>query len=357
MATDGHLKHQREVPSNGQPDPDDLDMEGSSQTVIAKPDARAASSSSSSANDNDTSRGGRITKKASRGRARSGPTSKNKLPVVKTEPTQNGSTVGHGKKPGSASTKTKQGKGRAIEATDTVMEASEDGSPAAAVTGATKEKEAAVAVAGAVAGKEAKAALTEEQKRANHILSEQKRRNAIRLAYDDLCAIVPALRAAIQEYEERLSKVYSLNPSTGTPNGGHALPVAVTKSGTPVSPPADRGLGGVKAEEGEDESMSLENDPTGPGGTVAGVLTGGIEVGGEKIDGRAGPKSEAVVLAKTVEYMRQLLDDREASLARLAEVQQELADSGFTVEDQVQPDAPQSPWNVKWRRQTASTSA
>jgi hypothetical protein len=36
--------------------------------------------------------------------------------------------------------------------------------------------------------------------------------------------------------------------------------------------------------------------------TVAGVLTGGIEVGGEKIDGRAGPRSEAVVLAKSMSF-------------------------------------------------------
>lgn len=36
--------------------------------------------------------------------------------------------------------------------------------------------------------------LTEEQKRTNHILSEQKRRNLIRQGFDDLCALVPGLR-------------------------------------------------------------------------------------------------------------------------------------------------------------------
>lgn len=92
-----------------------------------------------------------------------------------------------------------------------------------------------------------KVALTEEQKRANHIASEQKRRTAIRSAYDELCNVVPSLRAAVKEYEERLNKVH-----------GSA---AVTD-------------------------------------TVAGALTGGIEIGGEKVDGRAGPKSEAVVLGK-----------------------------------------------------------
>lgn len=34
-------------------------------------------------------------------------------------------------------------------------------------------------------------------------------------------------------------------------------------------------------------------------GSGPGVLMGGIEIGGEKVDGRAGPKSEAVVLGKS----------------------------------------------------------
>ncbi|OJJ47126.1 hypothetical protein ASPZODRAFT_151680 [Penicilliopsis zonata CBS 506.65] len=36
--------------------------------------------------------------------------------------------------------------------------------------------------------------LSEEQKRTNHILSEQKRRNLIRQGFDDLCQLVPSLR-------------------------------------------------------------------------------------------------------------------------------------------------------------------
>jgi len=36
--------------------------------------------------------------------------------------------------------------------------------------------------------------LSEEQKRTNHILSEQKRRNLIRQGFDDLCTLVPSLR-------------------------------------------------------------------------------------------------------------------------------------------------------------------
>lgn len=116
-----------------------------------------------------------------------------------------------------------------------------------------------------------KAALSEEQKRANHIASEQKRRHAIRAAYDALCTVVPSLSAAVKEYEDRLSK---LHPSlaqaakAGTLAGGDNMDIDGAGTLTPVQ-------------------------------TVAGVLTGGIEVGGEKIDGRAGPRSEAVVLAKS----------------------------------------------------------
>ncbi len=36
--------------------------------------------------------------------------------------------------------------------------------------------------------------LTEEQKRSNHILSEQKRRNLIKLGFEDLCKLVPELK-------------------------------------------------------------------------------------------------------------------------------------------------------------------
>jgi hypothetical protein len=36
--------------------------------------------------------------------------------------------------------------------------------------------------------------LTEEQKRNNHILSEQKRRNLIKQGFDDLCELVPDLK-------------------------------------------------------------------------------------------------------------------------------------------------------------------
>ncbi|KAJ9209113.1 transcriptional regulator family: Helix-loop-helix [Paecilomyces variotii] len=43
-------------------------------------------------------------------------------------------------------------------------------------------------------GKHARENLTEEQKRTNHILSEQKRRNLIKQGFDELCSLVPELR-------------------------------------------------------------------------------------------------------------------------------------------------------------------
>lgn len=44
------------------------------------------------------------------------------------------------------------------------------------------------------ASKSARENLTEEQKRTNHILSEQKRRNLIKQGFDELCSLVPELR-------------------------------------------------------------------------------------------------------------------------------------------------------------------
>lgn len=39
--------------------------------------------------------------------------------------------------------------------------------------------------------------------------------------------------------------------------------------------------------------------------------------GEERVDGRAGPRSENIVLSKTIEYINELLDERSALLARL----------------------------------------
>jgi hypothetical protein len=97
------------------------------------------------------------------------------------------------------------------------------------------------------------ALLSTAQKKANHIASEQKRRAAIRAGYEGLCTVVPALRAAVEEFEDRVKKAGS----------------------------------------GKGEGKKRRGSHSGNG-----ALMGGIEVGGEKVDGRAGPKSEAVVLGK-----------------------------------------------------------
>ncbi|KAJ7678994.1 hypothetical protein DFH06DRAFT_1290806 [Mycena polygramma] len=109
------------------------------------------------------------------------------------------------------------------------------------------------------------ALLSPSQKKANHIQSEQKRRANIRRGYEALCEAVPALRDAIRE-EEALTA--SQHP--------------------PANAKGKRGRGRGRAEDG-----------------------------GEKVDGRAGPRSENVVLSKTIDYMSELLADRDALRSRL----------------------------------------
>ncbi|KAJ6513043.1 hypothetical protein C8R45DRAFT_857347 [Mycena sanguinolenta] len=106
------------------------------------------------------------------------------------------------------------------------------------------------------------ALLSPSQKKANHIQSEQKRRANIRRGYEALCEVVPALRDAIHE-EEALT------------SGRH-------------DPKGKRGRG-----------RGRQDDST------------------EKIDGRAGPRSENVVLSKTIDYMNDVLAERDALRARL----------------------------------------
>jgi hypothetical protein len=87
------------------------------------------------------------------------------------------------------------------------------------------------------------ALLSASQKKANHIQSEQKRRANIRRGYEALCETIPALREAIRAEEE-----------------------------------ASSGLG--------------------PGGKKR-RARGRVSDDGEKVDGRAGPRSENIVLAKS----------------------------------------------------------
>ena len=91
------------------------------------------------------------------------------------------------------------------------------------------------------------ALLTPSQKKANHIQSEQKRRANIRRGYEALCDTIPALREAIRAEEEASSTV-------------------------------------------------------GPGGKKR-RTRGRVSEDGEKIDGRAGPRSENIVLAKSEPFL------------------------------------------------------
>ncbi|KAF9004071.1 hypothetical protein BDQ17DRAFT_1241759, partial [Cyathus striatus] len=112
------------------------------------------------------------------------------------------------------------------------------------------------------------ALLSPSQKKANHIQSEQKRRANIRRGYEALCETVPALREAIREEEMA----------------------------------AGQEKKGKKRKKGKgDKSEDAENSKFHSLG----------------IDGRAGPRSENVVLAKTIEHITALLADRSSLLARL----------------------------------------
>ena len=93
--------------------------------------------------------------------------------------------------------------------------------------------------------------LSPSQKKANHIQSEQKRRANIRRGYEKLCETVPALREAIREEEEGLD---------GT---------------------CDENTGGSSGKGRGKRGRGRGKEP------------------GEKVDGRAGPRSENVVLGKS----------------------------------------------------------
>lgn len=95
-----------------------------------------------------------------------------------------------------------------------------------------------------------------------------------------------------------------------------------------------------------------------------GALMGGIEIGGEKVDGRAGPRSEAVVLGKcklststlravlipyaftAVEYVRELLRSREEYLTRLSDAYARIAAKGGRIE------GGQRMWEDAWDEET-----
>ncbi|KXN86064.1 hypothetical protein AN958_10540 [Leucoagaricus sp. SymC.cos] len=111
--------------------------------------------------------------------------------------------------------------------------------------------------------------LSPSQKKANHIQSEQKRRANIRRGYEALCETVPALREAIREEEEAEAR----------------MSMGLGSSGKPT------------------RSKRKKKDAAG--------------ADAEKIDGRSGPRSENVILSKTIDYINDLLSEHSSLLARL----------------------------------------
>lgn len=129
--------------------------------------------------------------------------------------------------------------------------------------------------------------LTEAEKKANHIASEQKRRANIRKGYELLCQGVPSLREALERGDDA--------------TGG----------------------GGASMDTGGDDTSNNNSS------TVDGTS---LEIGGEKIDGRAGPRSEAVVLGKSVEHLRYLLEVHRDLRSRRDHARVKLARGQFGVD-------------------------
>jgi len=138
--------------------------------------------------------------------------------------------------------------------------------------------------------------LSPSQKKANHIQSEQKRRANIKRGYDALCETVPALREAILEEEGREAET-------------RAAASAKMNGRTPSSGKSKRG----KKE--------------------------------DKTDGRAGPRSENVVLSKTIDYINELISERQALVNRLHRAREALPPGHLVMT----PSVEQPLWEREWK--------
>ncbi|KIK36539.1 hypothetical protein CY34DRAFT_811228 [Suillus luteus UH-Slu-Lm8-n1] len=139
--------------------------------------------------------------------------------------------------------------------------------------------------------------LSPSQKKANHIQSEQKRRANIRRGYEALCDIVPSLREA------------------------------------------------MLAEAMEEEAAAAANGKKGGGGRRR-CKGKAANDDNDKVDGRSGPKSEHVVLSKTIDYVTELLSEHDVFKQRLM-----VARSALPLDHpllQRHPDAPPPLWERKW---------
>jgi len=141
--------------------------------------------------------------------------------------------------------------------------------------------------------------LSPSQKKANHIQSEQKRRANIRRGYEALCETIPALREAIREEEEALEN------GLGRGSVGSA--------------------GGKKKTRGK-KGQGKDDDK-------------------DRIDGRAGPRSENVVLSKTIDHIQALLSDRSSLLVRLHRARSSLPPGHAAL----LPLMSDPPWEREWK--------
>ncbi|UZJ55492.1 hypothetical protein CBS101457_004812 [Exobasidium rhododendri] len=132
--------------------------------------------------------------------------------------------------------------------------------------------------------------LTEAEKKANHIASEQKRRANIRKGYELLCDLIPSLR---EDGEEAVSE--DTMGIDGDDEGGGG------------------GGGGGLEEEDDSQKGKRRRD------CEAGVA------GGEKMEGKAGPRSEAAILMAAVEHLRAQLEGHRDLVIRKQEAQLRVA--------------------------------
>ncbi|KAH9453010.1 hypothetical protein Pst134EB_016949 [Puccinia striiformis f. sp. tritici] len=169
------------------------------------------------------------------------------------------------------------------------------------------------AVPASILKKEKPGLLSQEQKRANHIASEQKRRAAIRQGYSRLCMIVPSLRVPIE----------------GVMNGGGGEN-GVIRQQEPQS---------TISRQSEDDSPTLvEHDSNSPAigqednkSVAASKRKRNKSVTQDLQLNRSGARSEAVVLAKTVEYLRELEGDRKRYLENLTQLKSIARSKGISI--------------------------
>ena len=149
--------------------------------------------------------------------------------------------------------------------------------------------------------------LTTEEKKANHIASEQKRRANIRKGYELLCDIVPSLKEALErEASSKTQKSRDGDAADGSGSDADSDNDDDDRKRGTSSPSKKKKGAGAAGKKGESE--------TGGGGGGGGG--GGIEIDGEKIDGRAGPRSEAVVLMKSLDHIGALVEQYRGLLGR-----------------------------------------